>query len=439
MRRILVAFIIFAYLSIFSEVLPKDVSPEVPEYGMIVFLVNHGIMDLKNGKFSGSEYVSRYDVARYLYNLIKFIGIFETSNSEYGGVSTEIRKINELLEYDKNEKDFLRILSIEKKTKRIEKLVYKLESGLESATSDINENHRDLENLREYLENLKKRLSNFEKNTSIQFNKVYRAMDEYHKKMEKELEGVKSELINRITDIENKQAVNSKRMDDMEKKLENLRKDQEFLRGILESSSASESYIDALESNFEMLRNEVLSMKSDLNLVKRALRLSSETSLESTPELLVITNLESLSLKKSTPVVVKQILKLSGESTLTLDELANIAASAAISDLKPILEANEEEILSMVKKNSQDIEVLKGRLGKVEEESSRMYDEIDKVSSDLSADFLKRLNNMSVEYDKKLENFRKSLENLEESFKIWMVVMGLAMSALLILILVSSK
>ncbi len=439
MKRVVIIFTFFIYLSVFSEVLPKDVSPEVPEYGMIVFLVNHGIMDLKNGKFSGSEYVSRYDVARYLYNLIKFVGVFEASRSEYGGVSTELRKINELLGYDKNEQDFLRILNIEKRTKNIEKLVYKIESDLERATSDINSNRKELEKVKMNLEDLEKKLESFEKTTSDRFEKVYQAMDGCSKKLEREIKGVKSELGMRITDIENKQVVDSKRMDDIEKEIEVLRKNQEFLRGILESSSASESYIDSLESNFEILRNEVLSMESDLNLVKRALRLSSKTSLESTPELLVITNLEDLSLKKSTPIVVKQVLKLSGESTLTLDELADIAASAAISNLKPILDASEEEILNAVKKNSDEVRVLRDRLEKVEEESSSVRDEISRVSSDLSADFLKKLNGMSAEYDKKLENFQKSLENLEESFKIWMVVMGLAMSALLILILVSSR
>ncbi len=114
---LVVSFLLFA--SVFSEeVKIKDVSPLIDEYNAVKFVVENRIVPLRDGYFEGEKIVTKFDIAVYIYNLVKY---FERLK-----VKEEMEKrektlpIEELLRYDPKKKDFTRISSIEKKLDDLE-------------------------------------------------------------------------------------------------------------------------------------------------------------------------------------------------------------------------------------------------------------------------------------------------------------------------------
>ena len=407
MKKLLIAiFILSFFLQSLSEVVPKDVSPEVPEYGMIIFLVNNGIMDLKNGKFSGSEYVSRYEVARYLYNLIKFMKTFETMRSDYNGVLSEIKKINELLGYDKDKMDFVRISNIEKKIKKIENMIYEMEINTNNMAAGI---RSEIGSLRTELGSFKGNFDRYRRDTSNRFEKIEKRIDEIFKGVEavsddlsEKIKNLQSELSTRIVDIENTQKVNSKRMDELEKKLSNLENQANLFKDLIENSEASKSYIEDMARNILSLRNEVDSLRADMNLVKEALGSASSVTEESTPKLLVITD---RSFKPSATV-----LRVTTPASIDMDELAK----KVVKLLKGTRFSSDSSFSKALGVDFEKIEKIKDELDSLESSLSSLRENFESSLSNFKEDLESSLTGLKEDLSSSLMDLESSVTKLYE-------------------------
>ncbi len=418
MRRVWVIVLFLISSLLVAEEFPKDVSPNVPEYGMIVFLVNHGIMELKNGKFSGSEYVSRFEIARYLYNLVRYVGVVRVSGMESGSSSKEIRKIDDLLGYDPKRKDFLRLQSLESKLSKLEYIVYGHDNKLKSQSSKI-------DSLSTGLGNLSSRLEELENNVSKELDRINGNIADLNNAFDSKLVSLKKSIFDEIQVVKSVQKVNNKRMKDLEDEMAKLEDNMNFLRGILESTSASRNYFDSLQADLSELKNEVYSMKADLKLIKEALREPSGVLSESTPQLLVITGTSSPAVFRASPSSHREVVvEVASSATLSVDEMVDKVASIVSKKLKMDIRSLSSSVLTLETEVSskipKDIADLRSSIGELEK-------------------FKKDVSSKMSSYDKNFEELRSMMEEEDKKLTNWMIAMGLALGALLILVLLSSK
>ncbi|MCD6449782.1 MAG: hypothetical protein J7L34_04665 [Thermotogaceae bacterium] len=140
MRKCVLLLFLYLLLStIASAVVLKDVSPTLPEFEAVEFMVNKGIMNADNGYFKGPKVVTKFDLAVYLYNFYKFMiysfplqsveGTSNSTESSEGAPSNSyvteekvkipgdhrVDMILNLLEYDPERNDFGRITDLEKR------------------------------------------------------------------------------------------------------------------------------------------------------------------------------------------------------------------------------------------------------------------------------------------------------------------------------------
>jgi len=104
----------FAVLSFCAEVKIKDVSPVLDIYEPVSFMIENKIMELdENGNFRGGLLTTRFDIAQYLYNILKNfqlqdvpkrLGSFEKNQQE---LSTKVLGIEAAYKtYEQRLKDF---------------------------------------------------------------------------------------------------------------------------------------------------------------------------------------------------------------------------------------------------------------------------------------------------------------------------------------------
>lgn len=98
MRKLLTfLLIIMAFLLIAAEIVITDISPIIPEYSAVKFLVENQIMELDvNGNFKPSLLVTRLDIAKLLYTLIQKYNLSKLSEIE-----NNLKNINDELNISK--------------------------------------------------------------------------------------------------------------------------------------------------------------------------------------------------------------------------------------------------------------------------------------------------------------------------------------------------
>ncbi len=193
MRKYLsLLFLYLLFLGVANAVALKDVSPTLPEYEAVKFMVSRGIMDADNGYFKGPKIVTKFDLAVYLYNFYKYmvysspvkgVSMPQPSTSPEGkkesSVSSKAEKsvksstveervkvisdqrvdiILSLLKYDPKDNDFERIKELEKKVTALNDFIDSL-SKKSKEIPDISSINEKLSSLSGKVDSLKKEMS----------------------------------------------------------------------------------------------------------------------------------------------------------------------------------------------------------------------------------------------------------------------------------------
>lgn len=123
----------FAVLLFCAEVKIKDVSPVLDIYEPVSFMIENKIMELdENGNFRGGLLTTRFDIAQYLYNILKNfqlqdvpkrLGSFEKNQQE---LSTKVLGIEGAYKtYEQRLKDFENALAqMQSQSDRLSQQVY---------------------------------------------------------------------------------------------------------------------------------------------------------------------------------------------------------------------------------------------------------------------------------------------------------------------------
>jgi len=171
MRRsfLITLFVLLSVLA-FSEINLKDVSPLIPEYEAVIYLVSHGVMDAPDGYFKGGKIVTKFDLAVYLYNMIKFTRNLEPipEASSLGVIQKPpVEETLQLLEYNPETGESDRLRRIEKRLTALEDLISSISKtpAVPQASPvrlEEKEGEREYESLTEVLNEYEKRVSNLE-------------------------------------------------------------------------------------------------------------------------------------------------------------------------------------------------------------------------------------------------------------------------------------
>ncbi len=167
--KALLSFVaIFFATLVLADVTIKDVSPLIPEHDAVIYMVSNGIMETEDGFFKGGKIITKFDLAVYLYRLIKFLKLGGTATPP--ATSLEIRppmeEILKVLEYSPETGDSLRLRKIEKRLTSLEDLISSMktppahyETPVSTATEMSEEEYKDIATV---LNDYEKRISELE-------------------------------------------------------------------------------------------------------------------------------------------------------------------------------------------------------------------------------------------------------------------------------------
>ncbi len=282
MRALFTIFLIISVV-VFSDVLDiKDVPEHSEDYSIIAFLVKNGIMDIENGKFNGSTYVSKYMLARYIYRLVQFIGKeFELGPSAQSPVNVKTLEAFQ----DKLDRVSANVIANENSIKTLSSSITALESSMNSLRDIYDEKFADLEgSITSVIEKFKEGSEILKKiQTDLgDFGENLRKLDEKLKEIEKE----------KLMDIENSVLSLQSSSAALEEKLRDLSKKIEGISGFFESFPSSMDYLQNLSKKLGELDLRLTTLESE---VSDLIKFGGETSkavLTSKPRILVIYNYE---------------------------------------------------------------------------------------------------------------------------------------------------
>jgi TolA-binding protein len=387
MRRIVFSILIsIVSIVVFSEVVIKDVSPQISEYEAIIYLVKNGIMELENGKFNGSEYVSRFEIAKYLYNLVRFLqspkNTFESA--------TNINRLNDvydLLRYDPSKKDFLRLESLEEKDRKIEKSIFSMENRLEELTRVSSENSLKLGMVENDIRNIYREINDLRKSVDNKLKDIKSRIFSVDEKYLKEIENLKEDISSNssmITVIGGEVAQLDSRIKELENKLNRV-------EGFIMKSS-NEDYIDSLEAKVADLSGEIDDIKSTLSDIKKSLGEKVGAVPGSKPFLYVLTHEDLITAPKTTlegtTVVLKTTLSATELEKLKEEILSTLEASLAgiVTAVPTTVETPTKDIVEEIMKIvDEKLKTLKDELKKEisEELESEASDTIVEMKSEI--------------------------------------------------------
>lgn len=243
-----ILIIVFLVESIYAVVL-KDVSPTIPEYEAVKFMVEEGIMDADKGYFKGPQVVTKFDLAVYLYKFYKYMR-YSIPVSSSAPVSEEKGKtvkvisdqrvdvILKLLKYDPKANDFDRLNTIEKKLTGMEDMLTSLVKEIKKGP--------DISKFDEKIASINAKLSVLE-------NEVSKLKEERSKSTEK--------VSDEIAEIQNKIA-----------KYDVLLKSHEeaISEGNESMNEIKRSYLE-LKEEYNDLQSETSSLVAEVNTLKYAM------------------------------------------------------------------------------------------------------------------------------------------------------------------------
>ncbi|AEH51759.1 S-layer homology domain-containing protein [Pseudothermotoga thermarum] len=133
MRKLVLALLtVVSLILVAQEVRIRDISPILDIYEPVSFVVQRGIMELdENGNFRGGLLTTRFDIAQYLYRLIKVFKLEE--------VVPELEGLKKSVEEQK-----IKYIGVESAYKVVEEKIAQLESALNGLNVKMDEMSKQL-------------------------------------------------------------------------------------------------------------------------------------------------------------------------------------------------------------------------------------------------------------------------------------------------------
>lgn len=286
----------FAVLSFCAEVKIKDVSPVLDIYEPVSFMIENKIMELdENGNFRGGLLTTRFDIAQYLYNILKNfqlqdvpkrLGSFEKNQQE---LSTKVLGIEGAYKtYEQRLKDFENALAqMQSQSDRLSQQVYdKLRKEFDEALknqqlqlSRYEPLFSRVSALEDLTSSLQKQLASSDKNVELLNTKIS-TIETNQSNISKDLSSVRNSIdsISSKTN-ENTQAIQKLR-DDMNVQLYAQGKlfDQKLLdlstrldvltKGLQNDLSTQKKMLSDYEQNLMTVKSQVEELQQNMKILE---------------------------------------------------------------------------------------------------------------------------------------------------------------------------
>ncbi|QTA37813.1 S-layer homology domain-containing protein [Thermosipho ferrireducens] len=457
MKKILVFLFILTLVSVFAaEVSISDLSPLVPEYKAVQFLVESRIMELdENGNFKPSLLITKLDVARYLYTIIQNFNLLAIKNIEKRIASIDddinlnkslISGVDERLSrVEQQQKNMLNdLLRVEKfmssasdvvlKVNQIESMLTAILEKNSYIESQIkNQNIVELSKKVGFIENeLKSKYVTLDDLNSISleltrlseaYSAQFRSLDERLKKVEdlgdlsKRISILEKETNELKTNFLEEQAKNMSYISDINKKIENLPAEVSTLNERIAEVSTRLALVEKLYTSLKNIK------PSQLSYVSKIPDLESKVDELET----MLSNLQAIS--GDLDILRK---KLEGIDVLTVRNVVNKFA---------IIENRYDQIESrtqFLEKKIYDIDAIKNQINELNARLSTFESSgigVEKLST--LVDDVEQLKS----FDKKVENtfdvVTEKMTNLSDDIKtLWTltIISGIAAISAIILV-----
>gem|GEM_PF-599497 len=317
-KTIFFVFLVIVVISFGAEIKIKDVSPVLDIYEQVSFMIENKIMELdENGNFRGGLLTTRFDIAQYLYNVLKNFQLqdiskklssFEKNQQE---LSTKILGVEAAYKtYEQRMKDFENALTrIQNQFDRLSQEVYaKVREEFENALKDQKSEIARYEPLfsrmsavEGLVSSLQKQLASSDKNLDLLNNKIS-VLEQTQSSMSSDIAALSSALAgmrNNTNELSSKVSANtqaiqklkddvnvqlyaqgklfdqklldlSTKLDILSKSLQNeLSIQKKTLTDYEQNLMAVESQVDELRQNMKML--ETLASKEELSALQTAI------------------------------------------------------------------------------------------------------------------------------------------------------------------------
>lgn len=292
-------FCFFLSLVVFSfcaEVKIKDVSPVLDIYEPVSFMIENKIMELdENGNFRGGLLTTRFDVAQYLYNILKNFQLqdlskkLSTLEKNQQELSTKVFGIEAAYKtYEQRMKDFENALSqVQSQSDRLAQQIYaqlrkELDEALKNQQLQLTRYEplfSRVDALEQLTSSLQKQLASSDKSIELLNNKIS-TIETNQSNISKDLSSVKNSIdtINSKTN-ENTQAIQKLR-DDMNTQLYAQGKlfDQKLLdlstrldvlsKGLQNDLSVQKKMLSDYEQNLMIIKNQVEELQRNMKILE---------------------------------------------------------------------------------------------------------------------------------------------------------------------------
>ena len=240
-KYITLLLLCFLLLTMAEAVVLKDVSPTLPEYEAVKFMVSKGIMDANNGYFKGPKIVTKFDLAVYLYNFYKYMvyssesGVASKKTPKSSTVEERVKIISDqrvdmilrLLKYDSRSNDFERIEKLERKVTALGDLVSSLSKRSMEAP--------DISSINDKLSTIFNKIEAIEKERKLIKDRLQK-LEDAAGQQKKEMESMSMMLESQEKAIsENGESINEMKSSylDLKEKYDTLIKDTDVLKSEL--------------------------------------------------------------------------------------------------------------------------------------------------------------------------------------------------------------
>ncbi|MBO8160271.1 MAG: S-layer homology domain-containing protein [Thermosipho sp. (in: Bacteria)] len=432
-KTLIYFFLLFAFLSFSVEVVITDVSPFSNEYNIVKFLVENRIMELdESGKFKPALLVTRIDIAKVIYNVIKlynleFINEMVSKFTEVENISklnksliTGIDKRLDLLEQKQETLDasFVELKSTFSDFSTLVSKIPQLEANISNliASSTVLEKQLSDKNLLEILDKIKVLEEEFVKKAEI--TNVENKIAALEEKYDQQLLTINNKLLVHDQILNNLEERNAQIENLVEndktfsEKIENINKLVSNISQQVSQLASKTAYIEKLYSNFDFDNLKYLELIPQIQLKLK--------TLEDAQQKLNTLNMEVLNLKQSLNGIDLEALKVVPEKISNLDK--------RLSDI-------EGKVLNIDNKIA-EIDNLKLRMDDIETRVER----IEKL--DLNGQKLSEISKNIENFTEFIDKTNKEISYLNEKNKelesnlnyLFMITTGSAVISLLALI-----
>ncbi len=437
MKKLLVIFVISIVSLVFSQDI-KDVNPTLPVYEAVKFVVENGIMEVdEKGYFKGAQSITKFDLARYIYNFVKVYKLsrvvsieslaerldglekdFKTLSGVVDGISVGLK---ELSRFRKDVEEFL---------ETVDASLSHLEKSPESVKVP-SVSCEECESLKDSLKSLSRRIDELE--SSIGGAKS--GGEEIISGVEKDVEGLRKLVLSMEKSMRSLETT-------LDASLESL---YEFGSDVVASLTGLSSRVDSVASDLKVLENEISALKSKIgdmgaSIVRNSSdleELNDRFESEMKNVLSKISRVESSLrselgkridevLKELKPSLIRSIEDLESSQTRLASEVSNLESRLSN------LERRVESLGTDLEKTDENVRKIFETFAKKDDLESALKDVRSdlKTLSDALSNLERRLENLFALEDSKYENLRNGLNDLKHDLEMERARTGLEVDAL---------